>query len=85
MLKNSEAVVKKMYDSIPELEEFERIEYIDDESNNAVIEFIVENGQVSTNTINVEEITKEFDCDSAIDKTEDQYSIKFIFQNWDFS
>jgi len=94
MLEDTDSVISTIVEHAPTLATFERTEYIDDESNNAIILFEKEYEDMDTleqelatekYEVNHEVIANKLNCESSQTISSEKYSVRFIFEDWDLS
>lgn len=94
MLEDLDSVVSTIVEHAEILATFDRTEYIDDESNNAIILFEKSYEDMETSDqematekyeVNHEAIADDLNCNSSQTISSEQYSVRFIFEEWDLS
>lgn len=94
MLEDTDSVVSKIVEHAEILATFDRTEYINDESNNAIILFEKAYEDMETPDrelatekyeVNHEAIADKLNCKSSQTISSEKYSVRFIFEDWDLS
>ena len=94
MLSSASETVERIVEQAPVLDEFEVTEYIDGETNNAIIQFekvfaemdVTDHEDVLEKyNIRTEPLAEEIGCTVETGITTEIYYIQFIFEEWDLS